>query len=217
MGKRLRYGRNPALDLEVDRLRRGRLAALRGTNDDGSHWLTLFDAGHLYPWAEATISFDANWSWTGVTGTNDDGSHTVTSADIAAAYDSLLWFSTPYDPNHDAAPVDQTLFGGQGTDILYGFGGDDTLDGGGGSDILSGGFGDDIFVFHAGEADGDTVLDFDAHGEADLLKLVGYGPGASLTQTDATHVEIDYDGGAAQEIIALANAAAIQAGDYLFV
>jgi hypothetical protein len=110
-----------------------------GTNDDGTHFLTLFDAANQYAWASATLTFDANWNQTGLSGTNDNGSHTITMANIAAALDTALWFTTPYDANHDAAPMSATLTGGAGIDVLYGFGGADTLNGAGGNDYLSGG------------------------------------------------------------------------------
>ncbi len=110
-----------------------------GTNDDGSHFLTLFDAANQYAWASATLTFDAGWNQTGLSGTNDSGSHTITMANIAAALDTVLWFTTPYDANHDAAPQSMTLTGGSDIDVLTGFGGADTLNGAGGNDYLSGG------------------------------------------------------------------------------
>jgi Ca2+-binding RTX toxin-like protein len=155
-----------------------------GTNDNGTHFLTLFDAANQYAWASATLTFDANWNQTGLTGTNDNGSHTITMANIAAALDTALWFATPYDANHDAAPMDMTLTGGSGIDVLYGHAGNDTLSGGGGADILNGGTGNDTltggggadhFVFRTGDGL-DTVVDFSASGIAhDVLELHGYG------------------------------------------
>tara|TARA_R110000868_G_scaffold411656_1_gene706919 strand:- start:10955 stop:14185 length:3231 start_codon:yes stop_codon:yes gene_type:complete len=58
----------------------------------------------------------------------------------------------------------------------------DTLDGGAGADILTGSGGDDIFVFKAGEANGDRVVDFTGAGVAggDVLKFVGYAADASI-------------------------------------
>jgi hypothetical protein len=195
----------------------GHLASQTGTNEDGTHWLTLYDPNNAYSWANITINYNANWNHTGLTATRDDGSHTVTNADIAAAYDTLTWFPTPFDANWNSAPVDTVLTGGANHDVLYGHAGNDTINGGGGSDILTGGTGNDTFVFRPVEANGDTVLDFDAHGETDLLQFAGYGPGATLTQTDATHVQVDYNGGASHDIITIANAATIHLSDYHFV
>jgi hypothetical protein len=58
---------------------------------------------------------------------------------------------------------------------------------------------------------------FDAHDETDQLQFTGYGPGATFTQNDATHWQINYNGGASHEIITIANAATIHPNDYLFV
>lgn len=109
------------------------------------------------------------------------------------------------------------LTGGSGNDDLHGGIGNDTLNGGLGFDSLEGGVGSDIFVFRAGEANGDTVLDFSASGEGDRIQLVGYGAGATFTQNDATHWQANYNGGASHDIIVFANAAAIHPSDYLFV
>jgi Ca2+-binding RTX toxin-like protein len=53
-----------------------------------------------------------------------------------------------------------TLIGAAGNDTLVGNGGDDRLDGGLGIDTLTGGVGNDTFVFHGGQAGGDSILDF---------------------------------------------------------
>src|SRR5205085_773333 len=60
---------------------------------------------------------------------------------------------------------DDTLIGGSGNDDLHGQGGNDILNGGAGVDLLDGGRGNDTFVLHRGEANGDTVADFDGNGE----------------------------------------------------
>ncbi len=44
---------------------------------------------------------------------------------------------------------------------IYGNSGDNTLDGGAGADMLTGNAGNDTFVFNVGQANGDTVVDFD--------------------------------------------------------
>lgn len=51
------------------------------------------------------------------------------------------------------------LLGGTGTDYLFGGDGADRLEGGAGADFLKGGAGADTFVFRAGEAGADRVLD----------------------------------------------------------
>ncbi len=98
-----------------------------------------------------------------MTGTNDDGSHSVNAGTIAAAYDTLLWSETPYDPNAGStAPL--VLTGGSGNDVLAGHAGNDTLTGGPGNDILYGqdryGMGgNDTFVFGPGFGQ-DKIMDF---------------------------------------------------------
>jgi Ca2+-binding RTX toxin-like protein len=101
---------------------------------------------------------------------------------------------------------------------VYGNSGDNALDGGANADVLMGDTGNDTFVFHVGEADGDTVVDFAGNGVAagDSLQFVGYGAGATFTQNDATHWQIDYNGGASHEVITFSNGASIHASDVLF-
>lgn len=102
---------------------------------------------------------------------------------------------------------------------LYGNAGDNRLDGGAESDLLTGGAGNDTFVFQAGQADGDIIVDFDGSGLAagDSLQFVGYGADATLTRNDAAHWQITYDGGASQEIIAFMSGASVDASDVFFV
>ncbi|HEY4404550.1 MAG TPA: NF038122 family metalloprotease [Xanthobacteraceae bacterium] len=141
----------------------GNLTSRTGMNDDGTHWLTMYDVNNKYSWSNATITFDANWSWSSVTGTNDDGSHSVDAGTVAAAYDTLLWLETPYDPNAGStAPL--VLTGGSGNDVLAGHSGNDTLTGGPGNDILYGqdryGMGgNNTFVFGPGFGQ-DKIMDF---------------------------------------------------------
>jgi Ca2+-binding RTX toxin-like protein len=101
---------------------------------------------------------------------------------------------------------------------VYGNSGDNALDGGANADVLMGDTGNDTFVFRVGEADGDTVVDFAGNGASagDSLQFVGYGAGASFTQNDATHWQIDYNGGASHEVITFSNGASIHASDVLF-
>ncbi len=85
----------------------------------------------------------------------------------------------------------------------------DTIDGGAGADTLTGGAGADTFVFHAGEANGDTVTDF-TELSGDMLRFVGYAPDATFTQIDSTHWQVGAD------IITFSNAPTINSGDYIF-
>jgi Ca2+-binding RTX toxin-like protein len=102
---------------------------------------------------------------------------------------------------------------------IFGNSGDNTLDGQGAADVLTGDAGDDTFVFRAGQADGDTVVDFAGNGAlaGDSLRLIGYGPGATFTNIDATYWQVNYNGGASHEIIAFQNGAAVDASDVVFV
>jgi hypothetical protein len=167
----------------------GNLLSRVVSNDDGTHALNLVDVANAFAFASATVSFDANWNVTGISGVQDSGSHSITMANIAGALDTLLWFATPYDPDHDAAPANLTLVGGGGRDILYGFAGNDTLSGGAGNDVLrggagadvlSGGAGRDIFVYsgvwESTSTGFDHVQDF---AREDVFKL-----GVAVTGTD---------------------------------
>ena len=102
---------------------------------------------------------------------------------------------------------------------IFGNSGNNTLDGQGGADMLTGNAGNDTFVFHAGQANGDTVVDFAGNGAAagDSLQFVGYGPGATFTNIDATHWQVNYNAGASHDIITFTNAASIDATDFILV
>jgi len=105
---------------------------------------------------------------------------------------------------------------------LIGNGGVNVLDGRGGSDTLTGGGGDDIFQFRAGEANGDVVTDFIGAGVAggDMLRLMGYGAGATIEQVGGTdyytiHASAEMGGGS--ETIQLMGVTNLSAGDYIFL
>jgi beta-glucanase (GH16 family) len=86
------------------------------------------------------------------------------------------------------------LVGTAGNDTIRGLEGNDTINGAGGADTLSGGKGHDLFGFHAGEADGDLILDFHSQGSSsDQLEFSGFGRG-TFTQVDTTHWAIGYEG-----------------------
>jgi Ca2+-binding RTX toxin-like protein len=103
--------------------------------------------------------------------------------------------------------------GSAANDILVSVGGPNTLVG------LDGG---DTFVCVKGQSDGTTIQDFNGNGPdaGDTLVFVGYGTaaqGATLTQTDPTHWNINSSDGLAHDIITLANGAAVHQSDFLFV
>jgi Ca2+-binding RTX toxin-like protein len=102
---------------------------------------------------------------------------------------------------------------------LHGNAGDNTLNGGAGADVLKGNAGNDTFMFVVGQADGDTIVDFDGHGAGagDSLMFIGYGAGANFTQSDATHWQINYNGGLSHETITFANGALPDLSDWNFV
>jgi trimeric autotransporter adhesin len=101
---------------------------------------------------------------------------------------------------------------------IYGNSGDNTLNGGGAGDLLTGNAGNDTFVFNVGQGDGDTVADFAGNGAAvgDSLRFVGYGAGATFTQNDATHWQVNYNSGASHEVITFMNGASIHPTDVVF-
>jgi Ca2+-binding RTX toxin-like protein len=106
---------------------------------------------------------------------------------------------------------------------LFGNSGDNTLNGGAGAERLTGGLGNDTFVFNAGQANGDVVVDFAGNGAGagDMLSFVGFGTagdGATFTQIGATSQWTIHSGlGGPDEIITLSNSATVAASDYLFV
>jgi Ca2+-binding RTX toxin-like protein len=97
---------------------------------------------------------------------------------------------------------------------IYGNSGDNVLDGGFGADVLQGGAGNDTFVFSAGQADGDMVLDFAGRGGAtgDSLKFVGFGTiaeGAAFTQVGTNQWQIHSGLNGHNEVITFAGAVSI--------
>ena len=91
--------------------------------------------------------------------------------------------------------------------------------GGAAADFLQGNAGNDTFVFNAGQANGDMVADFAGNGAAagDSLQFVGYGPGATFTQNDATQWQVNYDGGSSHEVIVFLNGASVDTNDVVFL
>jgi Ca2+-binding RTX toxin-like protein len=102
---------------------------------------------------------------------------------------------------------DNFIYGNQNNNILKGNGGDDLIDGLGGQDVLTGGADGDTFQFRAGQADGDTVTDFDAL-EGDSVLLFGFEAGSTFVNVDATHWQVDTPTGP-DEVITFSNAPAV--------
>jgi Ca2+-binding RTX toxin-like protein len=106
---------------------------------------------------------------------------------------------------------------------IFGNSGANTLDGSAGADVLTGNAGNDTFLFRAGQANGDTVVDFIGNGAAagDSLQFAGFGTaaqGATFTQIGATNqwqIHSGLDGH--NEIVTFSNGAAIDPSDFLFV
>ena len=114
--------------------------------------------------------------------------------------------------------LSNALYGNSGNNLIDGGAGADMINGGAGADTLMGGADNDIFVFNIGQAAGDTGVDFVGNGAApgDSLQFVGYGSGATFTNIDSTHWQINYNSGSLHEIITFMNSAAIDPGDVLF-
>jgi Ca2+-binding RTX toxin-like protein len=88
-----------------------------------------------------------------------------------------------------------------------------------GANTLVGDDGNDMFVFLSGSADGATVDDLDGD-EGDVLVFSGFGTaaqGASFDPIGGNQWQIHSGLGGPDEIITLANGAAVQAGDFVFV
>ena len=104
---------------------------------------------------------------------------------------------------------------------IYGNAGDNYLNGGYGADDLNGLGGNDYFVFQAGQANGDTVYEFNGNGAGvgDVLYFSGYGTaaeGATFVQQTATDWLITSADGLTTETITLSGAPAVHASDFLF-
>lgn len=105
---------------------------------------------------------------------------------------------------------------------LVGNAGANVLDGRGGADTLTGGQGNDTFQFRAGEAQGDVVKDFQGAGVAggDVLRFLGFGAGAFITQVGLSDSYIIHSGielGFATETIKLAGVTNLSVGDFVFI
>ena len=106
--------------------------------------------------------------------------------------------------------------------VIYGNVADNFLNGGDGVDQLSGLGGNDTFVFQIGQAQGDSVYEFEGNGGAagDSLHFSGYGTaaeGATFTQQTATDWLITSADGLISETITLVGAPSVDASDFVFV
>jgi len=111
----------------------------------------------------------------------------------------------------------QYAIGSAFADDLRGDAGFNALDGAGGADTYFGGGSGDLFIFKAGEAQGDSVVDFAAG--SDKLEFHGYGTvaqGATFTQVDVTHWMITSADGLIHDTIELLNGATVTSIDYFF-
>src|SRR5262249_45247476 len=110
-------------------------------------------------------------------------------------------------------------YGNNLVNLIYGNSGANLLDGGGGTDQLTGGAGNDAFLFRPGEGNGDTIVDFDGQGAAagDALLFIGFGAGATFTNVDPTHWQVNYNGGASHDVITFMNGASVDPTDVMFL
>ena len=111
-------------------------------------------------------------------------------ADTALVYMTNYALAPNVENGRAGLATGQTLIGNGLANTLVGNSGNDVLDGGASADTLFGWIGDDTFVFNAGQANGDIVIDFTGNGAAagDSLEFHGYGTaaqGATFTQTVA--------------------------------
>jgi Ca2+-binding RTX toxin-like protein len=87
------------------------------------------------------------------------------------------------------------------------------------ANVFTGNGGNDSFVFQRGSANGDAIADFNGNAAAagDSFEFVGYGPGATFTQVDAFHWQVNSGDGLLHELIWLQNGATVHPSDILFL
>src|SRR5687768_11084444 len=147
----------------------------------------------------------------GVGGTGVDSVHSMIDYALGGPIEHLTLFGTAISGTGNS--LANTITGNAEANTLSGMGGSDTLNGRQGADTLTGGGAIDRFVFMAGEAHGDTVVDFNGQGPlaGDELLFEGYGAGATFVQTSATTWNINYNGGASIETLMFSSGALIDA------
>ncbi len=116
--------------------------------------------------------------------------------------------------NVEILSLDDSLVGlnGMGNDLnntIFGNANNNSLNGGDGADHMNGMGGNDTFVFQAGEANGDTVHEFNGNGAGagDVLMFAGYGTiaeGATFHQLTATEWQVTSADGTISETVTLA-------------
>jgi hypothetical protein len=133
--------------------------------------------------------------------TDDQGAYSDFNVNVAVddvhgenvlgdARDNVFFGGIEHDVLNGADGND-VLKGGGDADDLLGGNGNDILDGGAGADTLTGGAGADKFYFTKGEADGDVIMDFKAHGaDADQIHLIGYAAGTTFTRIGAGNSDL---------------------------
>src|SRR5262249_46215309 len=162
-------------------------------------------------------TFDIVWeddSW--------DGGGTDTVYSTAVAYYLSDYSNVEILSLDTPAATGVYAFGNMYSNTIVGNGNDNVLDGGGGSDALYGLGGNDTFIFQAGEANGDIIVDFNGNGAAagDVLELRGYGTaaeGATFVQLTATTWQINSADGLTHDVITLVGAPTVHATDFAFV
>jgi Ca2+-binding RTX toxin-like protein len=162
-------------------------------------------------------NFDIVFRYTDINWTTGDASNGVIARAGYAAGNDTDYYELSQSGDDTAMRDLPTTEGNTGIDGLFVFhvingqvfGAGDTIDGGAGADVLTGGPGADLFIFHAGEANGDVVKDFNEV-SGDRLQFIGYGEDATFTKIDATHWQIG------DETITFSNAPIITPGDYVF-
>lgn len=113
--------------------------------------------------------------------------------------------------------LDNLIIGNSGNNEINGGGGSDVIDGGAGQDVLMGDFGIDTFVFHKGEAAGDTIVDFEGYGRAsgESIRFVGYSEGATFERVSGNTYQI-VDGDLV-ETLTIRGQYPVHPSDYTFV
>jgi Ca2+-binding RTX toxin-like protein len=144
--------------------------------------------------------------------------NTNEGTDAAIVFANNYTLASNVENGNAGLATGQRLTGNGLANALVGNSGDDILDGGGGLDQLTGDGGYDTFVFAAGEADGDEVLDFSGNGAlaGDSFRFVGFGTaagGATFTQIGATQWQIHSGLDGHNEVITLLNGASVHASD----
>jgi Ca2+-binding RTX toxin-like protein len=106
--------------------------------------------------------------------------------------------------------------------VIYGNGNGNVLEGGGGADFINGLGGNDNFVFRPGDANGDTIYDFQGNGASvgDFMYFIGYGTaaeGANFVQLTANSWQINSADGLTHDVVTFSGITSIGSGDFVFV